>query len=237
MVDDFDAIWTEPVPLFPLPNCVLLTGPILPLHVFEPRYRTMTLEVLTRHPSQRAIAVALLREGYQEQYLTNHAPVHPVVGVGLVVEDDELPDGRFNLLLHGRARAMIQLEDATGPYRKAMLVPRESVPFASRQASRAARSDLRNLLEEAAAARLWATKATDQLFKSYPSTEQLIDVLAFHVIPDDETLIKQQILEETAVPKRLAVVRDWLRRAIAAHRYATQSKPKPGLWPPLNSQN
>ena len=237
MADDFDAIWTEPVPLFPLPNCVLLTGPILPLHVFEPRYRTMTREVLTRHPSQRAIAIALLRDGYEEQYLTSHAPVHPVVGVGLVVEHHEQPDGRFNLLLHGRARAMIQLEDTTGPYRRAMLVPRESVPFASRQASRAARGELRDLLEEAAAAKLWATKATDQLFKTYPSTEQLIDVLAFHVIPDDEILIKQQILEETEVPKRLAVVRDWLRRAVAAHRYATQSKPKPGLWPPSHSPN
>lgn len=237
MADDFDVIWTGPVPLFPLPNCVLLTGPLLALHVFEPRYRTMTRDVLARDPSQQAMAIALLRDGYEDTYLTNHAPIHPVVGVGLVVEHRELPDGRFKLLLHGRARATIQVEDTTGPYRQAMLVPRESVPFASAEANDAARRSLHNLLDEAAAARLWATKATEQLFEAYPRTEDLIDVLAFHVIPDDEILVKQQILEDSDVAKRLTVVEVWLRRAVCAHRYATQSASPAGPWPPLSPQN
>ncbi|HUU84796.1 MAG TPA: LON peptidase substrate-binding domain-containing protein [Phycisphaerae bacterium] len=236
MADDFDLIWTEPVPVFPLPNCVMLTGPVLPLHVFEPRYRTMIREVLARRPGQRVLAIALLRDGYEDQYLTNFAPIHPVVGVGAVVEHQELPDGRFNLLLQGRARAMIQVEDTSGPYRRAMLVPRESVPFDSLDAEASARDSLCALLEDAAAVNLWATKATEQLCHAYPRTEQLIDVLAFHVIPDDEILVKQQILEEACIATRLAVVQSWLQRAVAAKRYA-ECRPQHGPWPPSQSQN
>ncbi|HEY4102901.1 MAG TPA: LON peptidase substrate-binding domain-containing protein, partial [Polyangiaceae bacterium] len=34
------------LPLFPLPNAVLFPGAVLPLHVFEPRYRALTRDVL-----------------------------------------------------------------------------------------------------------------------------------------------------------------------------------------------
>jgi Lon protease-like protein len=231
------TIWTDPVPVFPLPNCVLLPGAVLPLHVFEPRYRTMMRDLLGLEPARRAIAVALLRDGFEDVYMTNHAPIHPIVGVGLVMETQELPDGRFNLLLHGRARARISVEDGTGHYRLAMLTPRESTPLPGHQAICQARHRLCSLLTEAASHNLWPAEATEGFFEAFPSTEQLIDVLAFHLIPSDDILLKQQILEEPDVAKRLTLIQDWLKQTIAAHRHATQLKANLDTWPPPCSAN
>ena len=51
---DFD----RPIPIFPLPNAVLLPQVLLPLHIFEPRYRIMTEDALG---ATRLVAVALLK--------------------------------------------------------------------------------------------------------------------------------------------------------------------------------
>ena len=104
------------LPLFPLPNCVLLPRAILPLHVFEERYRCMTRDVLE---GDRLIGMAWLKPCSQEQYVTLHAPIHPVVGVGRIVKIENLPDGRFNFLLQGVERVIVQSENSTGPYRRA----------------------------------------------------------------------------------------------------------------------
>jgi len=106
----------EWLPIFPLPNCVLLPRAILPLHVFEERYRRMTRDVLA---GNRMLAVAQLKPCTQEQYLTLHAPIHTAVGVGRVDKVEHLPDGRYNFLLHGVERVEVLSEDATGHYRRA----------------------------------------------------------------------------------------------------------------------
>jgi hypothetical protein len=51
------------VPLFPLPNVVLFPRAVLPLHIFEERYKAMTADVLA---GDRLIAMALLRPGWGE---------------------------------------------------------------------------------------------------------------------------------------------------------------------------
>lgn len=104
------------LPLFPLPNCVLLPRAILPLHVFEERYRCMTRDVLE---GDRLIGMAWLKPCSQEQYVTLTAPIHPVVGVGRIVKIEHLPDGRFNFLLQGVERVIVLSENTAGPYRRA----------------------------------------------------------------------------------------------------------------------
>jgi len=95
---------------------VLLPRAILPLHVFEERYRLMTRDVLA---GDRMLAVALLKPCTQEQYLTLQAPIHSAVGVGRVVKVEHLQDGRFNFLLQGVERVAVETEMTTGPYRRA----------------------------------------------------------------------------------------------------------------------
>ena len=52
----------HPVPVFPLPDLVLFPHVILPLHVFELRYRTMVRDALS---GERVIALALLKPGWE----------------------------------------------------------------------------------------------------------------------------------------------------------------------------
>jgi len=94
------------LPIFPLPNCVLLPGGLMPLHVFEPRYRDLTRDCLESH---QLMAVARLRPGYEASYY-GRPPVYDRCGVGRIICSEELPDGRFALLLRGVARAEIARE-------------------------------------------------------------------------------------------------------------------------------
>lgn len=94
------------LPIFPLPNCVLLPGGLLPLHVFEPRYRELTRDSLAGH---QLMAIARLRPGYETTYY-GRPPVFERCGVGRIICSEELPDGRFALLLRGVARVEIAHE-------------------------------------------------------------------------------------------------------------------------------
>src|SRR6478752_1196095 len=101
---DPDAL--RELPIFPLPNCVLLPGGLLPLHVFEPRYRELTRDCLA---GSQLMAIARLRPGYEASYY-GRPPVYERCGVGKIICSEELPDGRFALLLRGVARVEIARE-------------------------------------------------------------------------------------------------------------------------------
>lgn len=102
----FDPSALSSLPIFPLPNCVLLPGGLLPLHVFEPRYRELTRDCLAGH---QLMGVARLRPGYEATYY-GRPPVYERFGVGKIICSEELPDGRFALLLRGVARVEIARE-------------------------------------------------------------------------------------------------------------------------------
>jgi Lon protease-like protein len=106
MRDTFEPHALSSLPIFPLPNCVLLPGGLLPLHVFEPRYRALTRDCLATH---HMMGVARLRPGYETSYY-GRPPVYERVGVGKIICSEELPDGRFALLLRGVARVEIARE-------------------------------------------------------------------------------------------------------------------------------
>jgi uncharacterized protein len=103
------------LPIFPLPNCVLLPGGLLPLHVFEPRYRELTRDCLAAH---HYMGVARLRPGFESSYY-GRPPVYERVGVGRIICSEELPDGRFAIVLRGVARAELARElPSDRPYRQ-----------------------------------------------------------------------------------------------------------------------
>jgi len=121
-----DAVLPPPdalaeLPIFPLPNCVLLPGGLLPLHVFEPRYRELTRDCLAGH---QLMAVARLRPaawrpGSIERGYYGKPPVYERCGVGRILCSEELPDGRFAIVLRGVARIEIARElETASPYRR-----------------------------------------------------------------------------------------------------------------------
>lgn len=111
---DVDA-FSGHVPLFPLPGTVLLPGALLPLHLFEPRYRAMVVHALK---GERLIAMALLRPGYEADYEGNPA-IEEHVCIGRILLEEPLEDGRWNILLVGLRRARVLEEDRSRPFRVA----------------------------------------------------------------------------------------------------------------------
>ncbi len=101
----------EVVPLFPLPNTVFFPHTVLPLHIFEPRYRAMLRDA---DSSDRLIAVALARG----------SRFHPIGTVGRLAEIEPLADGRFNIRLEGILRVALTEVPSNRLYRLARIDPR-----------------------------------------------------------------------------------------------------------------
>jgi Lon protease-like protein len=105
------------VAVFPLPQVVLFPGAMMPLHVFEPRYRAMTRDILG---STRRICIAQIPEDHDID-AHGQPEISRVAGVGEIVKCDALPDGRFNILVEGKARVRVEELPFRRPYRRAQL--------------------------------------------------------------------------------------------------------------------
>lgn len=97
----------EALPIFPLPRTVLLPGAMLPLHVFEQRYRDLVAHC---REGWELMGIATLKPGYDADY-EGRPEVFPEVGIGRMVAYQPLPDGRSNILLRyvGRGRIIEEL--------------------------------------------------------------------------------------------------------------------------------
>lgn len=107
------------VPVFPLPNAVFFPATVFPLHVFEPRYREMTADLLAGVP---VVVMALLRPGWEDDDGERPA-IHPIGCAAEIVHSHQLPDGRWYLTMRGLVRVRIEDEFAGKPYRLARVVP------------------------------------------------------------------------------------------------------------------
>src|SRR5213082_1858581 len=93
------------LPIFPLPGAVLLPHALVPLHIFEPRYRKMTRDC---DEGLRVLALANIPD--DRAAAERPARVLPVIGVGILARVDRLPGGRLNVVLRGVQRASIEQE-------------------------------------------------------------------------------------------------------------------------------
>lgn len=132
------------IPIFPLRGTVLLPGEVLPLHIFEPRYRDMVRDALASH---RVIGmVESLAESSGSD--TGLSPVRAVGCIGLIAQHQELPDGRYLLWLLGLERFHIdeELETSTR-YRRVRVTYIPAQQSAQRLAGiQPLRTELRGLL-------------------------------------------------------------------------------------------
>ena len=113
------------LPIFPLPNVVFFPKMILPLHVFEPRYKRMIRDTLRK---ERRIGINLLKEGWQEDYYGS-PPIHTIGCMGEIEQYERLPEGRFNILLRGTNRFEILSYEKETPYRIASIRLLKDTPF------------------------------------------------------------------------------------------------------------
>ena len=155
--------------LFPLGDVVLLPETTIPLHVFEPRYRTMLADALD---SDRVIGMQLLDVAAPADGLGRPA-LHAIGCAGEIVHHEPLEDGRSNILLRGTFRYRIEAETRTqAPYRIAEVTPLPVAPLPPADPEGRTPRDVRGLLTEAvrrladsagrAAARELPTRLSDE---------------------------------------------------------------------------
>ncbi|HLV74869.1 hypothetical protein FHX41_3697 [Actinomadura hallensis] len=104
---------TERLPLFPL-GTVLFPGHVLPLHLFEDRYRRLIADLLER-PEPRGFGVVGIELGHE----VGEGAAHRLAGVGCVAELRETtrhPDGRYDIVTVGTRRFRLKELDRSRPY-------------------------------------------------------------------------------------------------------------------------
>ena len=104
------------ISIFPLSGAILFPGMQLPLHIFEPRYRSLVKDALAR---DRRIGMIQPRTTHQKGGATEGAPLYAVGCLGRIGEVEALDDGHFNLVLEGEARFRLLRElDVVTPFRQ-----------------------------------------------------------------------------------------------------------------------
>ncbi|MDT7599151.1 MAG: uncharacterized protein QOK26_1228 [Pseudonocardiales bacterium] len=105
----------ETLPLFPL-GTVLMPGTSLPLHVFEPRYRQLTIDLVTGTVPGKEFGVIAVREGWAPDSDGIHG-LHRVGCTAELRDVRKLPDGRFDIVTRGSRRfRLMDLDTRSRPY-------------------------------------------------------------------------------------------------------------------------
>ena len=108
----------EPLPLFPL-NTVLFPGIVMPLHIFEDRYRSLVRDLIALPPdAAREFGVVAIKVGYE----VGARGVHTIQRTGcaaLVTEVTANPDGTFEIMVVGRRRFHVESLDPSQEYLRA----------------------------------------------------------------------------------------------------------------------
>jgi Lon protease-like protein len=186
------------VPLFPLPNVVLFPRAVLPLHIFEERYKAMTADALN---GDRLIAMALLQPGWEKCYY-GRPQIDPVVCVGSIVSHERLADGNYNLLLQGqmRARLVQEIPDENRLYRIASLKPLGERPVMEIDLSAQRQRLIELFSNQTLSFTTLATQFRKLLSGPWP-TPDIADLIAFNYF--DDVGLKQALLAELDVHKRV----------------------------------
>ncbi len=185
------------IPVFPLPQVVLFPDAVLPLHIFEPRYRLMLDHCLATH---RALAVAHLIGGEDRH---GRPRIAAVGGGAVVVQHQALADGRSNIVLLGQARLQLDELDPepSRPFRMARATILEDLPATVPAHDRTA------LLATASMFASEVRKHDPQFTFDVPQATdaaQVADLCAFQLVVD--AAARQAILDELDPRARVEMV-------------------------------
>ena len=201
------------IPLFPLPNVVLFPGVFLPLHVFEDRYRALTRDALA---GDRIIGMALLRPGFERDY-DGRPPIYPVGCAGVISHSDRLPDGRYNIVLHGISKFRILEEQPDGDYRRARI---EAVPETTDAQARRQIKEMRARIETLL---LTALKATEVQIPGSLSDVDLVHALCQYL--QFEPAERQALLECDGAVERARALTEFLEMQALLAQHPTGRRP------------
>jgi len=212
----------EMLPLFPL-GAVLYPGMLLPLHIFEERYRQLVRDLLDG-PEPRRFGVIAIRKGRE----TGIDGVHSLYEIGCTAvlrRVDQHEDGRYDIVTAGTDRFRLLGLDETRPYLRGEVEILAGEPAAAAAAGPAARFVQVAFREYLDALTEWGG-ATVRL-EDLPGEPVLLSfiVAAAMVIDLPE---RQALLDEPDPVRRLGLERALLSRETAMLR-TTTSRPAPDL--------
>ncbi len=212
----------EMLPLFPL-GAVLYPGMLLPLHIFEERYRQLVRDLLDG-PDPRQFGVIAIRKGRE----TGIDGVHSLYEIGCTAvlrRVDQHEDGRYDIVAVGSERFRLLGLDETRPYLQGeveILAEEPADPAAAEPVARAAQVAFREYLD---ALTEWGG-ATVRLEDLPDEPDLLSFVIAAAMVIDLPE--RQALLAEPGAVRRLGLARALLARETAMLR-TTTSRPAPDL--------
>ena len=191
------------VPVMPLPGASLFPHALLPLFIFEPRYRAMLKLALD---DNRMFAVALLKPHRSDWRTT--ADFHHVATVGLIRACVGRGDGTSNLILQGLQRVRFLSFPQEGPFPVAAIEPLHSVTPGSSARIEALGRKVLELYEQFRGSGRQFPEKVDRYLSDLTDPEMLADLMAATFITD--ALRRQQLLEELSLERRLRLVVNYL---------------------------
>jgi uncharacterized protein len=212
----------EMLPLFPL-GAVLYPGMLLPLHIFEERYRRLVRDLLDG-PEPRRFGVIAIRKG-RETGVEGVQSLYEIGCTATLRRVEEREDGRFDLVTVGTQRFRLLALDQTLPYLQGeieMLAEEAVDQAAAAPAVRAVQVAFRGYLDAltewgGASVKVENLPAEPVLLSFIVAAAMVID------LPD-----RQGLLDEPDALRRLAAERAMLSRETAMLR-TTTSRPAPDL--------
>jgi Lon protease-like protein len=204
-----DDVRSEDLPLFPL-GTVLLPGAALPLHIFEPRYRRLVVDLVTGEVPGKQFGVIAVREGWtaDDDGLDG---LHAVGCTALLRDVRRLSDGRYDIVTRGTRRfRLLELDSDARPYHTGRV---EWIPDAEPEPVAAA--TMGSLVAAARDAhRRYCATAWKQDDWREPDAAITPESLP-HLLAADCLLPvadRQRLLEEVSPARRLRMVRAMLAR-------------------------
>lgn len=188
------------LPIFPLPSVQLFPHALLPLHVFEPRYRDLVRDCLA---GEKRLALPELEPGFEPHYYERPA-VRPICGVGEICAHELLPDGRFNILLRGLYRARIVEELAPEHTYRQVVVEAMVEPAADAARAKNALASLRALTSQLASRLPSGGDTLRTLLSEHSTLGPLTDVLGAALVTD--RVERRRLLESLDILERAEIV-------------------------------
>ena len=200
-----DAVLNR-LPIFPLPRAVLFPGVLMPLHLFEPRYRALA-EYCVAGP--RLMGLATLEPGYESHYEGRPA-IYPVLTVGAIAAERRHPDGRWDIALRGLSR--VELVDElppNEPFRLAKVRRRREL---ERNDDRVGAENLRSAVVQVAnhLPALWPQLSPQLVSAKTPGL--LADIVAATFV--ESSSLRRELLDELVISKRLDRLQDYLAKVL-----------------------
>ena len=200
----------DEVPVMTLPNTALFPQALMPLHIFEPRYRQMLRSVLA---TDRLLAVA----GLDVAQLNEPGCFEPsfrIATVGIVRACQKNENGTSNLLLQGLCRVEILGIACDEPYRRIRVRALVSEAGATGPENQALRLELARLINLKLKLAAHGIDEMAGFLKTVEDPEVFADIAAFSVC--DDVRLKQKLLETLDVHRRLELLGQRLRADIEA---------------------